>query len=127
MKEGIGNKSRGAIATPAINAFGRNLLRSWLLRPTIITIVEDGQEKEVSVPRLYTIRNRALLKELINYNTEGNFDRISAMGMLMLLREDKMILYQGNIDKSKQEQASKEYLGNDPYFERNYRRGRKSQ
>ena len=38
-----------------------------------------------------------------------------------------MILYQGNIDKSKQEQASKEYLGNDPYFERNYRRGRKSQ
>lgn len=127
MKEGIGNKSRGTIATPAINAFGRNLLRSWLLRPTIITIVEDGQEKEVSVPRLYTIRNRALLKELINYNTEGNFDRISAMGMLMLLREDKMILYQGNIDKSKQEQASKEYLGNDPYFERNYRRGRKSQ
>lgn len=127
MKEGIGNKSRGTIATPAINAFGRNLLRSWLLRPTVITIVEDGQEKEVSVPRLYTIRNRALLKELINYNTEGNFDRISAMGMLMLLREDKMILYQGNIDKSKQEQASKEYLGNDPYFERNYRRGRKSQ
>ena len=127
MKEGIGNKSRGTIATPAINAFGRNLLRSWLLRPTVITIVEDGQEKETSVPRLYTIRNRALLKELINYNTEGNFDRISAMGMLMLLREDKMILYQGNIDKSKQEQASKEYLGNDPYFERNYRRGRKSQ
>lgn len=127
MKEGIGNKSRGTIATPAINAFGRNLLRSWLLRPTVITIVEDGQEKEVSVPRLYTIRNRALLKELINYNTEGNFDRISAMGMLMLLREDKMILYQGNIDKNKQEQASKEYLGNDPYFERNYRRGRKSQ
>lgn len=127
MKEGIGNKSRGTIATPAINAFGRNLLRSWLLKPTVITIVEDGQEKEVSVPRLYTIRNRALLKELINYNTEGNFDRISAMGMLMLLREDKMILYQGNIDRSKQEQASKEYLGNDPYFERNYRRGRKSQ
>jgi len=38
------------------------------------------------IPNLYTIRSRALLKELINYNTEGNFDRISAMGMLMLLR-----------------------------------------
>lgn len=59
----------------------------------------DGEEKEVMVPRLFTVRNRALLKELINYNSEGNFDRISAMGMLMLLREDRMIRYQGDVSK----------------------------
>jgi hypothetical protein len=38
------------------------------------------------IPTLYKIRSRALLKELITYNNEGNFDRVSAMGMLMLLR-----------------------------------------
>ena len=80
----------------------------------------DGEEKEVMVPRLFTVRNRALLKELINYNSEGNFDRISAMGMLMLLREDRMIRYQGDVSKEKQERANNSYDGNDPFFKRNY-------
>ena len=73
------------------------------------------------IPRLYNLRNRALIKELIGYNTEGNFDRISAMGMLMLLREDKMIMYQGNVSKERQESAMSSYLGNDPFFSRNYK------
>jgi hypothetical protein len=33
----------------------------------------------------------------------GNFDRISAMGMLMLLREDKLIMYNGSISREKSE------------------------
>ena len=120
MREGIGNKARGTIANPAINALARNLLRSWLLRPTTITSTIDGNEVEQEVPKLFTIRSRALLKELIGYNSEGNFDRISAMGMLMLLREDKMILYQGDLDRSKPDANSDSYLGNDPFFKDNY-------
>lgn len=120
MKDGYGNKSKGTNASPAINAYARSRLRSWLLAPVPIVQVIDGEEKEVMVPRLFTIRNRALLKELINYNSEGNFDRISAMGMLMLLREDRMIRYQGNISKEKQEKANSSYDGNDPFFKRNY-------
>ena len=120
MKEGYGNKSKGTNASPAINAYARSRLRSWLLSPVPIMQTIDGEEKEVLVPRLFTVRNRALLKELINYNSEGNFDRISAMGMLMLLREDKMIRYQGDVSKEKQEKANSSYDGNDPFFKRNY-------
>lgn len=120
MKDGIGNKSKGTNASAPINAFARSRLRSWLLSPVPIMQTIDGEEKEVLVPRLFTVRNRALLKELINYNSEGNFDRISAMGMLMLLREDRMIRYQGDVSKEKQEKANSSYDGNDPFFKRNY-------
>lgn len=121
MKDGIGNKSKGTNASPAINAYARSRLRSWLLSPVPVIQTIDGESKEVMVPRLFTVRNRALLKELINYNSEGNFDRISAMGMLMLLREDKMIKYQGNVSRDRQENAENSYDGEDPFFKRNYR------
>ena len=115
-----GNKAKGTNATAAINAYARNLLRSWLLRPVPVIQTIDGEDQEVMIPNLYTLRSRALIKELILYNSEGNFDRISSMGMLMLLREDKMILYNGEISKNKEGDVSASYLGNDPFFRTNY-------
>lgn len=115
-----GNKAKGTNATAAINAYARNLLRTWLLRPVPVIQTIDGEDQEVMIPNLYTLRPRALIKELILYNSEGNFDRISSMGMLMLLREDKIILYKGEVSKSKEEDASASYLGNDPFFKTNY-------
>lgn len=114
------HNSKGTNATAPINAYARNLLRSWLLKPVPMIQTIDGEEKEVMIPNLYRLRSRALIKELILYNSEGNFDRISAMGMLMLLREDKMILYNGNVSRAKEEDASSSYLGNDPFFKTNY-------
>lgn len=114
------HNSKGTNATAPINAYARNLLRSWLLKPVSMIQAIDGEEKEVMIPNLYRLRSRALIKELILYNSEGNFDRISAMGMLMLLREDKMILYNGNVSRAKEEDASSSYLGNDPFFKTNY-------
>lgn len=119
---GYGNKAKGTNANNAINGYARNLLRSWLLKPTTIVQTIDGAEQEIDVPNLYMLRNRALIKELINYNQEGNFDRISAMGMLMLLREDRMILYNGDMNTSKQNNDDASYLGNDPFFKMNYRK-----
>lgn len=118
---GYGNKAKGTNATEAINAFARNRLRAWLLKPTTVIQVVDGKETEVDIPNLFTLRSRAFIKELINYNSEGNFDRISAAGMLMLLREDRIILYQGKVSKEKQEAANSSYLGNDPFFKKNYK------
>lgn len=118
---GYGNKAKGTNATEAINAFARNRLRAWLLKPTTVIQVVDGEETEVDIPNLFTLRSRAFIKELINYNSEGNFDRISAAGMLMLLREDRIILYQGKVSKEKQEAANSSYLGNDSFFKRNYK------
>lgn len=119
-KEGWGNKQKGTVATAAVNSYARTLLRNWLLGPVPQIQKVDGEEQEVMVSRLFTIRNRALLKELINYNSEGNFDRISAMGMLLLLREEKMILYQGDMSKEKSDKIRSDYLGNDPFFSKNY-------
>ena len=123
---GYGNKAKGTNATLPINSYGRNLLRAWLLRPIVVVQEVDGEPQEVTIPALFTLRSRALIKELINYNNEGNFDRISSMGMLMLLREDKIITYQGDVSREKQEKASKSYLGNDPFFNRNFK-SRRSQ
>lgn len=119
VKESYGNQSKGTHATLPINNYARNLLRTWLLAP--IKLVQGEEEEGVTIHRLYTVRSRALIKELINYNSLGNFDRISAMGMLMLLREDRMILYQNDMSPERMQRASKHYLGNDPFFEKNYK------
>ena len=50
MKDGYGNKSKGTNASPAINAYARSRLRSWLLAQFYIQTI-DGEEKEVMVPR----------------------------------------------------------------------------
>ena len=119
-KPGYGNTAKGTTATAPVNAFAKNLLRSWLLKPTTTIVEVDGKPQEVEVHNLYSLRNRALIKELIGYNPLGNFDRISAMGMLMLLREDKLILYNGVVSREKSERNSSSYLGNDPFFKKNY-------
>lgn len=118
-KPGFGNGTKGTVATVTVNAYARNLLRSWLIAPVTIQN-KDGTESTVA--RLFTLMNRALLRELVCYSPFGNFDRVSAMGMLMLLREEKIILYQGNV-RSGEENRRAGYLGNDPFFEKNYRRG----
>lgn len=80
----------------------------------------DGKEQEVEIPRLYNLKSRALIKELIAYNSQANFDRISALGMLMLLRQDRLILYQGEISEEGRRKADKDNPANDPFFTRNF-------
>lgn len=119
-----GNKSKGVQATLPINNFARTLIRDWLLKPTVITTVVDGESAEVQVPNLFRLRQRALIKELIQWNSEGNFDRVSSLGMLMLLREDRMILYGG--DEKRMQKVEKNPLSHDPFFEKNYKDHRRN-
>ena len=120
----FGSNSKGVNASAAINNYANGLLRDWLLKP-VPMIIEEGEEvRETTVPNLYRIKNRALLEELINYTPELNVDRIRSLGMAMLYREEKMILYQGNPSADREEKADASYLGNDPFFSRNYREHR---
>ena len=115
----FGSNSKGVNASLAINNYANQLIKDWLVKP-VTTIVKDGEEEvEQSIPNLYFLRNRALIKELIIYNPDINVDRIRALGMVMLYREEKMILYQGNPSRDKDEVPS-DYLGNDPFFQTNY-------
>lgn len=117
----FGSNAKGVNASNAINNYANSLLKDWLLKPIPTIIKEGDEEKETTIPNLYRIKNRALLEELINYTPEINVDRIRALGMVMLYREEKMILYQGNPNADKEEKANSSYLGNDPFFANNYR------
>lgn len=117
---GYGNTSKGVNATLPIKNFGFTLIRDWLLKPVTITREENGSIIEYTVPNLHFIKNRALIKELILYNPAINVDRIMSLVQLMLYREEKMILYQGDPTKAKRID-DKNYLGNDPFFSRNYK------
>ena len=119
----FGSGAKGVNASAAINNYANSLIRDWLLQPVPTIIKEDGEEKEVNIPRLYSLRNRALLEELISYTPELNVDRIRALGMVMLYRQEKIILYKDNLNAKSQEEASSSYLGNDSFFQRNYAQG----
>lgn len=115
---GYGNVSKGVNATVPIKNFGFTLIRDWLLKPVLMTKEEDGQEVQYSVPNLYNLKGRALIQELIAFNPNINVDRIMSLVQLMLFREEKMILYQGN--PQQQVRAVSNSLANDPFFKRNY-------
>lgn len=119
----FGSNAKGINASAAINNYANSLIRDWLLQPVLTIIKEDGEEKGVNAPRLYSLRNRALLEELISYTPELNVDRIRALGMVMLYRQEKIILYKDNLNAKSQEEISSSYLGNDLFFQRNYAQG----
>lgn len=114
---GIGNNSKGVKATKPVNDYANRLIRDWLLKPVTIQSGEDGEE--TTVFNLTRIRNRALIKELMLYNPDINVDRVRALGLLMLYREQFMVTYNGDPSSSKNVVES-DYLGNDDYFTRNY-------
>lgn len=116
----FGSNAKGVNASAAINAYANNLIRDWLMKPVTIIQNVDGEDVEVTVYNLNFLRNRALIEELIAFNPEINVDRIRALGMVMLYREEKMVLYQGNPSRDSEE-VPKDYLGNDRFFTENYR------
>ena len=116
----FGSNAKGVNASAAINNYANSLIREWLIKPIPTVIEEAGESKIIETPNLYFIRNRALLEELIAFNPEINVDRIRALGMVMLYREEKLILYQGRLDAESRDKADSGYLGNDDFFNRNY-------
>lgn len=126
---GIGNKSKGVNATAAVNNYANDLIRDWLLKPytqlkTLPVKREDGREEmkefEVTEFSLYTLRNRALIKELMLFSPDGNFDRIRALGMVMLYRQQFLILYGGDVKGGNENYNDEDDLSNDPFFTKNY-------
>lgn len=120
-----GNTAKGITASVPIKNYGFTLIRDWLLKPVTTIIRQDGEDVETTVPNLHFLRNRALIKELILFNPDINVDRIMSLVQLMLYREEKMILYQGDVSKSK-DRTPADYKGNDDFFTKNYDNKRKS-
>lgn len=115
---GYGNKSVGIRATTPIINGAFKMIQTWLRKPIVsIEKDENGKEREVSIPNLYRIKNRALLKELVLWNPQGNFDRVMSLVQLMLYREEKMVLYHGDLKHTEEVSSGMEA---DDYWDKNY-------
>lgn len=116
----FGSNAKGVNASAAINLYANERIKDWLLKPIPTIVQEDEEDKQVMIPNLYRIRNRALLQELIAFTPEINVDRVRSLGMVMLYREEKMILYNGSVSQDKFDKADASDLSNDDFFKRNY-------
>lgn len=115
---GYGNKSIGIRATTPIINGAFKMIQTWLRKPIVIIETDaDGNNNEVTVPNLYRIKNRALLKELVLWNPQDNFDRIMSLVQLMLYREEKMVLYHGDLKHTEEVSSGME---KDDYWDKNY-------
>jgi len=94
------NTSKGINASNKVNQTARQFIKSWLLEK-----VSDRTEDRL----LNRIYSSALLRELISWNPSGNFDRVSALGMLLWHDET---MYR---EVEKREEEKKSFLEND-YF-----------
>lgn len=106
-----GNKAKGTNSGVKINAWGRRLQADWMLEPAY-------NEEKTGLLNLHKIRSIGYLKESIAWNEDGNFDRVSAMGMLMILREEYK-KYKLQVEESMGKEKTKA-LSNDPFFTTNY-------
>lgn len=104
----VGNKRKGTTMVTPVRVYGLRLLAKWLIKPAY------GEDEDSNVLNLHKIESIGLLKELINFNYKRNADRISAMIILMILREDKLKYIETRKNKTIKS------LGEDDFFNRNY-------
>ncbi len=98
--------SRGVIK------YGIQLIESWL--------DEQAFGKEEEITNVQTIRSEGLLRELIAYNPDPdyNFDRIMALVMTLILVEDRYRHIQ--TERENQSMPKSSPLANDRFFDRNF-------
>ena len=117
----FGSNAKGVNVSANINNFANRLIKDWLLMKVPIEVKqEDGHIEIQEVPKLYTLKTRALIEEAIQFNPDINVDRIRALGILMLYREQYIIRYGTGRTESSSEILSKDYAGNDEFFTRNF-------
>lgn len=117
----FGSNAYGVNASAAINIYANRLLKDWFNKTiTVLQKNDKGEEIEVSIPMIYSLKTRALIEEAIQFNPEINVDRIRSMGMVMIYRQEFIIKYGGELNKESREVSSRDYLGNDKFFTRNY-------
>jgi hypothetical protein len=88
-----------------LKRYGEELIKSWL--------IEAFDDKEKAVMNLHKIRSFPLLKELIRYNDDGNFDRVMAFMMVMYF-----ILEVRKHEVREKSEIIRTDKSNDPFFNR---------
>lgn len=97
---GYGNKAKGTNATLPVNTWGRRLQRDWLMSQAYIQDFDSDGNQIGEKLNMHCVRSIAYIEELIAWNQDINADRISAMGMLMIYREDRLKYIQQRDNKT---------------------------
>lgn len=97
IKDVIANSSvargKGIHMTKEIKAWGEGLIRDWLK--------EEYAEGKLNLTKIFS---EPLLEELISYNPEGNYDRVVALMMVMIYKEE---LYHSIVKERKEKVRAK--------------------
>ena len=112
MKRGYGNTLKGTRAEPETNAYGRRLIRDWLITDAKSYFQEfDDEGNQIThYLNLHTIKSLPLLEELLAWDGVINTDRVSAMIMCMILNEEYKKYNQVFTEKTTEKDfASNEY------------------
>ncbi len=104
----VGNQAKGTTTSLPVTSYGLRLILDWLLEPAY------GEPEGSTILNLHKIESPGLLRELINYNSKTNCDRVSGLIMLMILREEKL-----KFEINKQIEKVKD-LANDDFFNRKF-------
>jgi len=108
IRNNTGRRKRGTPPSKEINKFARGLLAKWCLEST------NDPDKPEEI-QLHRFRCLPAIKEMTVWNIDGNFDRVSALSMLMLAFHER--------EKYNEEtQKNHKSLAQDSFFLRNYRR-----
>ena len=89
-----GSSSKGVQALPAVISFAQDMIKDWLMEESTQHYEgKNGQLQTESIPGVYKVWSRGLLKELLSYGPGANTDRVSALMQVMLYRHQFQILY----------------------------------
>lgn len=102
----FGNNSKGTYASTPVIIYGLQRAFQWM------SATAYGEEEGSEVTNLDKIRSIPLLKEIIAWNPNDNFDDISALLLLMIFREDRL-QYKQHMHEKKVESIT-----HDPFFNR---------
>jgi hypothetical protein len=109
-----GNRAKGTRTNKQTIALGKTLQRSWMLG-TSKYVDEKGEEQ--TYQNYEKIRSIPYLQECITWNPDGNFDRVSAMDMVMIMREDM-----DKIKFSYEQEKERAHFENDEFVDKNWNR-----
>jgi hypothetical protein len=117
-----GNRSKGTRTTKEVIKLGKTFQRQWMLTPYEEERYDEktNEVSTMTIPNLRRIRSIGYIKECIAWNPDINTDRVSAMDMVMILREDRVKMTE-KFEESRTESVN-DFFHDDEFLDANWQK-----